>query len=80
VNLYQKVAKVVDNANLVTGYSLVPNYASMFRLAGENDAESIFEIQGTGSIPAKELQDILILKVLVVPAVGDGVSIHLLKV
>jgi hypothetical protein len=47
------VAKVVDNANLVTGYSLVPNYASMFRLAGENDAESIFEIQGTGSIPAK---------------------------
>jgi hypothetical protein len=25
----------------------------MFRLAGENDAESIFEIQGTGSIPAK---------------------------
>jgi hypothetical protein len=52
----------VDNANLVTGYSLVPNYASMFRLAGENDAESIFEIQGTGSIPAKELQDILILK------------------
>jgi hypothetical protein len=51
----------------------------MFRLAGENDAESIFEIQGTGSIPAKELQDILILKVLVVPAVGDGVSIHLSK-
>jgi hypothetical protein len=74
------VAKVVDNANLVTGYSLVPNYASMFRLAGENDAESIFEIQGTGSIQQKELQDILILKVLVVPAVGDGVSIHLLKV
>jgi hypothetical protein len=54
VNLYQKKwQKVVDNANLVTGYSLVPNYASMFRLAGENDAESIFEIQGTGSIPAK---------------------------
>jgi hypothetical protein len=52
----------------------------MFRLAGENDAESIFEIQGTGSIQQKELQDILILKVLVVLAVGDGVSIHLLKV
>jgi hypothetical protein len=33
VNLYKK-GKVVDNANLVTGYSLVPNYASMFRLAG----------------------------------------------
>jgi hypothetical protein len=37
------VAKVVDNANLVTGYSLVPNYA--VRLAGENDAESIFEVR-----------------------------------
>ncbi|WP_016989809.1 RagB/SusD family nutrient uptake outer membrane protein [Flavobacterium sp. ACAM 123] len=57
VNLYQKKwQKVVDNANLVTGYSLVPNYASIFRLAGENDAESIFEIQGTGSIPAKGIQ------------------------
>ncbi|MFE3870630.1 RagB/SusD family nutrient uptake outer membrane protein [Flavobacterium sp. ZS1P70] len=54
VNLYQKNwQKVVDNCNLVTGYSIVPNYASMYRLAGENDAESIFEIQGTGSTPAK---------------------------
>jgi hypothetical protein len=25
----------------------------MYRLAGENDAESIFEIQGTGAVPAK---------------------------
>ncbi|MBU2062054.1 MAG: RagB/SusD family nutrient uptake outer membrane protein, partial [Bacteroidetes bacterium] len=39
VNLYQKNwQNVVDNCNLVTGYSLVANYASMFRLAGENDA------------------------------------------
>lgn len=54
VNLYQKNwQKVVDNADLVTGYSIVPNYASMFRLVGENDAESIFEIHGTGSVPAK---------------------------
>ena len=54
VNLYQKNwQKVVDNCNLVTGYSLVANYASMFRLAGENDAESIFEIQGTGTVPVK---------------------------
>lgn len=54
VNLYQKNwQKVVDNCNLVTGYSLVANYASMFRLAGENDAESIFEIQGTGTVPIK---------------------------
>ncbi|RTZ03788.1 RagB/SusD family nutrient uptake outer membrane protein [Flavobacterium bomense] len=54
INLYQKNwQKVVDNCNLITGYAIVPNYASMFRLAGENDAESIFEIQGTGSVPAK---------------------------
>ena len=54
INLYQKNwQKVVDNCNLVTGYSLVANYASMFRLAGENDAESIFEIQGTGTVPIK---------------------------
>jgi hypothetical protein len=57
VNLYQKNwQKVVDNCNLVTGYSIVSNYASMFRLEGENDAESIFEIQGTGSVPIKGIQ------------------------
>ena len=54
INLYQKNwQKVVDNCNLVTGYAIVSDYASMYRLAGENDAESIFEIQGTGSVPAK---------------------------
>lgn len=54
VNLYQKNwQKVVDNCNLVTGYSIVSDYATMFRLEGENDAESIFEIQGTGSSPIK---------------------------
>lgn len=54
INLYQKNwQKVVDNCNLVTGYSLVADYAAMFRLAGENDAESIFEIQGTGTVPIK---------------------------
>lgn len=57
VNLYQKNwQKVVDNCNAVTGYSLAPDYAIMFRLAGENDAESIFEIQGVGSIPARGIQ------------------------
>ena len=57
VNLYQKQwQKVVDNCNMVTGYSIVPDYASMFRLAGENDAESIFEIQSTGAVPAKGIE------------------------
>jgi starch-binding outer membrane protein, SusD/RagB family len=57
VNLYQKNwQKVIDNCNLVTGYSIVPNYASMFQLAGENGSESIFEINGVGSVPAKGIE------------------------
>lgn len=57
VNLYQKNwQKVVDNCNLVTGYSLVSDYSSQYKLVGENDAESIFEISGTGSVPAKGIQ------------------------
>lgn len=56
VNLYQKKwQKVVDNCNLVTGYSLSPDYAKMFRLEGENDGESIFEINGVGK-PAKGIE------------------------
>jgi hypothetical protein len=55
VNLYQENWQlVIDNCNLVTGYSLVDNYALMFRLEGENDAESIFEIQGTGLASAPQ--------------------------
>lgn len=57
VNLYQKNwQKVVDNCNQVTGYSLVPDYASMFRLSGENGPESIFEINGVGAVPAKGIK------------------------
>ncbi|MGL2994969.1 RagB/SusD family nutrient uptake outer membrane protein [Flavobacterium sp. TSSA_36] len=48
VSLYQqKWQNVIDNCNAITGYSLSPDYAKMFRLEGENDAESLFEIQGT---------------------------------
>lgn len=57
VNLYQKNwQKVVDNCNLVTGYSISPDYAKMFRLEGENDGESIFEINGVGATPAKGIE------------------------
>lgn len=57
VNLYQKNwQKVVDNCNLVTGYSISADYAKMFRLEGENDGESIFEINGVGSVPAKGIE------------------------
>lgn len=57
VSLYQKKwQQVVDNCNLVTGYSIVDDYASQYKLGGENGPESIFEIQGVGSIPAKGIQ------------------------
>jgi hypothetical protein len=54
VSLYEKKwQKVIDNADLVTGYSIVPDYASQYKITGEDDAESIFEIHSTGSTPAK---------------------------
>jgi hypothetical protein len=57
VSLYQKKwQQVVDNCNLITGYSLNPSYAKMFRLEGENDMESIFEINGYGTVPARGIQ------------------------
>lgn len=57
VSLYQKKwQKVVDYSNMVTGYSISPDYAKMFRLEGENDGESIFEINGVGSVPIRGIQ------------------------
>ncbi|MEO8237899.1 MAG: RagB/SusD family nutrient uptake outer membrane protein [Flavobacterium sp.] len=57
VSLYQKNwQKVVDNCNKVTGYSLVNDYASMFRPAGKFDSESIFEIYAQGAVPAKGIE------------------------
>ncbi len=54
VSLYQKKwQQVVDNCNQITGYALNPSYAKMFRLEGENDIESIFEINGNGAVPTK---------------------------
>lgn len=54
VSLYQKKWQhVVDNCNQITGYALNPSYAKMFRLEGENDIESIFEINGNGAVPTK---------------------------
>ncbi|KIA98416.1 membrane protein [Flavobacterium sp. KMS] len=50
VNLYQKNwQKVIDNCDKVTGYVLVSDYASMYKLDGEFGPESIFEINGVGS-------------------------------
>ncbi|QQQ28371.1 RagB/SusD family nutrient uptake outer membrane protein [Chryseobacterium indoltheticum] len=49
VYLYQKKYQLaVDQCNLVTGYSLTPNFIDIYKISGENNAESIFEIQGSG--------------------------------
>ncbi len=48
VNLYQKNwQQVLDLTNQVMGmgYSLTPNYYDVFRISGENNSESIFEVQ-----------------------------------
>lgn len=53
VSLYQKKwQQVVDNCNKVTGYSIVGDYASMYKVTGEFGPESIFEINSVGAAPA----------------------------
>lgn len=57
VYLYQKKWQLaVDQCNLVTGYSLTPNYIDIFKLSGENNQESIFEINGSGGTSGKAIQ------------------------
>jgi hypothetical protein len=68
------MAKSHDNCDLVVGYSIVPNYASMFRLAGENDAESILKFKVQAQFRARWIPNI---KVLVVLEAGAGVLTHL---
>ncbi len=49
VSMYQrKWQQVVNNCDLVTGYSLTDNFAEIYKITGENNQESIFEIQGKG--------------------------------
>lgn len=57
VYLYQKKWQLaVDEANLVTGYSLTPSFIEIYKVTGENNAESIFEIQGSGSANGRAIQ------------------------
>ena len=57
VSLYQKKwQQVIDNCNKVTGYSLVSDYASMYKATGKFNSESIFEIYAQGAVPAKGIE------------------------
>ncbi|GET29871.1 RagB/SusD family nutrient uptake outer membrane protein [Prolixibacter sp. SD074] len=60
VNLYQKNwSEVLTLTNVVINsgeYSLVSDYSTIWREIGENNSESIFEIQGRGQTPNKGVQ------------------------
>lgn len=57
VALYQeKWTDVLTYSDQITGYSLTSDYAEIFKVTGENNQESIFEIQGKTSNPAKGIQ------------------------
>lgn len=57
VYLYQKKWQLaVDETNLVTGYSLTPNFIDIYKVSGENNAESLFEINGSGSASGRAIQ------------------------
>jgi hypothetical protein len=60
VAMYQKkwadVMRLTDEVIASGQYSLVPDYATIWREAGENSRESIFEVQGRGTVPNKGIQ------------------------
>lgn len=57
VYLYQKKWQLaVDQCNLVAGYSLTPEFIDIYKVTGENNAESIFEIQGSGAVAGRGIQ------------------------
>ena len=60
VNMYQgNWQEVLDLTNQVMGmgvYDLTPDYSHIWREIGENNSESIFELQGRGETPNKGIQ------------------------
>lgn len=60
VSMYQKkwnvVQQLTDEIIQSGQYSLLPSYAELWREAGENGPESVFEIQGKGTTPNRGVQ------------------------
>ncbi|GAB3513474.1 RagB/SusD family nutrient uptake outer membrane protein [Spirosoma knui] len=60
VSMYQKKWNVVQQLTdeIITSgqYSLLPNYAELWRESSENGPESVFEIQGRGTTPNRGVQ------------------------
>jgi len=58
VALYQKKWNdVITYGTQITGYSLTPDYAEIFKISGENNQESIFEIQSVGGTVDSQLSN-----------------------
>lgn len=51
---------VKDQCVAITGYNLVPNYATIWREAGEDSIESIFEIRGYGGNPSQGIEGYMV--------------------
>jgi hypothetical protein len=51
---------VKDQCTLITGYNLVSNYATIWREAGEDSIESIFEIRGYGGNPSQGIEGYMV--------------------
>lgn len=60
VSMYQKkwpqVLALTDSIIASGRYALATDYATIWREEGENNIESLFEIQGKGTVPAKGVQ------------------------
>lgn len=57
VYLYQKKWQLaLDQCNLVAGYSLTPVFQDIYKVSGENNIESIFEINGSGGTAGRAIQ------------------------
>ncbi|WP_034893670.1 RagB/SusD family nutrient uptake outer membrane protein [Gillisia sp. Hel_I_29] len=65
VNMYQENwQEVYDLTNEVMGlgYSLTPDYEDVWKEIGENNSESIFEIQGRGETPNKGVEGYFVVQ------------------
>lgn len=57
VYLYQKKWQLaVDECNKITGYSLTPVFQDIYKISGENNVESVFEINGSGGTAGRAIQ------------------------
>src|SRR5690606_27893869 len=78
VSLYQQkwneVLTLTDNimSGAYGSYALVPDYATIWREAGENSPESLFEIQSKGTVPFAAVQQYSVVQSIRGGTFNDG--------